>query len=42
MNSRSRLIVSVLIVLALATNFGIAYYAKNAIDQAATSAAAGT
>ena len=41
MNSRSRLVVSVLIVLALATNFGIAYYAKNAIDQAATSAAAG-
>ena len=42
MNSRSRLVVSVLIVLALATNFGIAYYAKNAIDQAATSAASGT
>ena len=40
MNSRSRLIVAVLVVLALASNFGVAYYFKGSIDSFAEAAAA--
>ena len=40
MNSRSRLIVAVLVVLALASNFGVAYYLKGSIDSFAEAAAA--
>ena len=40
MNSRSRLIVAVLTVLALASNFGVAYMLRGSIDEAATVAAA--
>ena len=39
MNSRSRLIVAVLVVLALASNFGVAYYLKGSIDSFAEAAA---
>ena len=38
MNSRSRLIVAVLVVLALASNFGVAYYFKGSIDSFAEAA----
>lgn len=40
MNSRSRLIVAVLVVLALASNFGVVYYLKGSIDSFAEAAAA--